>query len=61
MKERKPRRRSDKVRRKLNQESQSSIRQAASRVVNPPGVQPRGGSVFNKLPLTDAADTSSAV
>ena len=61
MKERKPRRRSDKVRRKLNQESQSSIHQAARRAVEPPVIQPRKGSAFKKLPDTDGADASSAV
>ncbi len=41
MSEREPRRRSEIVRRKLNQESQSSVRQAVRRAIDPPVVQPR--------------------
>ncbi|MDK2981812.1 MAG: cell division protein FtsQ [Chloroflexota bacterium] len=55
MKERNARRRSDQVRRKLNQESQSSVRQAARRAVDPP-VQPRG-----QKGLLGAEDNASAV
>jgi cell division protein FtsQ len=55
MEERNPRRRSEKVRRKLNQESQSSIRQAGRRVVEPPVVSTRGNdnSANNLNRLTD--------
>lgn len=41
MDEREARRRSEIVRRKLNQESQSSVRQAVRRAIDPPVVQPR--------------------
>lgn len=61
MKDRESRRRSEKVRRKLNQESQSSIRQAARRAVDPPVVQPRGSSAFKKLPGAAGTDGSSAI
>ena len=44
MRERDPRRRSETVRRKLNQESQSTVRQAARRAIDPPVVQPRPGA-----------------
>jgi hypothetical protein len=44
MREREPRRRSETVRRKLNQESQSSVRQAVRRAIDPPVVQPRPGA-----------------
>ena len=42
MTERSARRRSEQVRHKLNQESQSSVRQAARRAVDPPVIQTRG-------------------
>ncbi len=61
MNERELRRRSEKVRRKLNQESQSSIRQAARRAVDPPVVQPRKGSAFKKIPGVAGPDGSSAI
>ncbi len=41
MSERDSRRRSEVVRRKLNQDSQSSVRQAVRRAIDPPVVQPR--------------------
>ena len=44
MRERESRRRSETVRRKLNQESQSTVRQAARRAIDPPVVQPRPGA-----------------
>ena len=61
MSERNPRRRSDKVRRKLNQESQSSIHQAVRRAVDPPVVQPRGNGNFSKLSGVYSDDGSSAI
>ena len=47
MTERNGRRRSEQVRRKLNQESQSSVRQAARRAVDPPVIQTRGRKGLN--------------
>ena len=44
MREREPRRRSETIRRKLNQVSQSSVRQAVRRAIDPPVVQPRPGA-----------------
>lgn len=61
MTESNPRRRSDKVRRKLNQDSQSSINQAARRVVKPPVVQPRGKGSANHTATTLGYDDASAV
>ena len=61
MSERNPRRRSDKVRRKMNQESQSSIRQAVRRAVDPPVVQPRGKTGNTKRSGANSFDSSSAV
>jgi cell division protein FtsQ len=56
MRERKPRRRSEQVRHKLNQESQSSVRQAARRAIDPPVIQSRGN-----FGLHGAQETASAV
>ena len=56
MTERSARRRSEQVRRKLNQESQSSVRQAARRAVDPPVIQTRG-----RNGLLGAEETASAV
>jgi Cell division septal protein len=50
MREREPRRRSETVRRKLNQESQSSVRQAVRRAIDPPVVQPRAGAARSSHP-----------
>lgn len=62
MKPQDPRRRSEKVRRKLNQESQSSVRQAGHRAIDPPVVQARvknGRKQPNLLNLSD--ENASAV
>ena len=56
MTERSARRRSEQVRHKLNQESQSSVRQAARRAVDPPVIQTRG-----RNGLLGAEETASAV
>jgi cell division septal protein FtsQ len=66
MNERDARRRSEIIRRKLNQESQTSIRQAARRVVEPPVVPTREktGQAQNAfMPLSEALnpENSSAV
>lgn len=61
MTERNPRRRSDKVRRKLNQESRSAVRQAVRRAVEPPVVQPRGKKGFKQIPKAYDSDDASAV
>ena len=56
MKERSSRRHSEQVRRKLNQESQSSVRQAARRAVDPPVLQTSG-----RKGLKGTEETVSAV
>ena len=56
MKERNSRRHSEQVRRKLNQESQSSVRQAARRAVDPPVLQTSG-----RKGLKGTEETVSAV
>lgn len=55
MTERNGRRRSEQVRRKLNQESQSSVRQAARRAVDPPVIQTRGRKGLNGTEETVSA------
>lgn len=61
MSERNPRRRSDKVRRKLNQESQSSIHQAVRRAVEPSVVQSRGKRKSKDGPRSLHYDDTPAV
>ncbi len=61
MRERDPRRRSDEIRRKLNQDSQSAIHQAARRVVAPPVVQSRGLKELGQLPDHLMGETNSAI
>ncbi|BBB48102.1 cell division protein FtsQ/DivIB [Pelolinea submarina] len=56
MKERSSRRHSEQVRRKLNQESQSSVRQAARRAIDPPVLQTSG-----RKGLKGTEETVSAV
>jgi cell division septal protein FtsQ len=55
MTERNAHRRSEQVRRKLNQESQSSVRQAARRAVDPPVVQTRDRKGFKGTEETASA------
>lgn len=60
MKDRWPQRRSEQIRRKLNEESQDSIRKASHRVVEEPAVQSaRGG--FNPIPKNKTDDITGAV
>jgi len=63
MDERGARRRSDTVRRKLNQDSQSSVRQAVRRAIDPPVVQPRARNDrrFGKRSDAAGAEEASAI